>query len=141
MRKKLTLLILTFFPLMGLSQIKADDILGVWLTEVKDAKIEIYLKNRKYYGKVVWIKVPNDKNGQPIKDSNNPDATKKNQTILGMDILTGFFFKSNEWIDGNIYDPKNGEIYTCKLWLENGNLKVRGYVGWFYDTKTWTQVN
>ena len=138
--KKLILLFLFSVPQMAISQVEGNDIIGVWLTQVKDAKIEIYKKDQKYYGKVVWIKSPTDENGKPVLDAKNPDESKKKQTILGSNILTALVFKDGEWSDGKIYDPKNGETYDCKIWLENGDLKLRGYLGWFYDTKTWTKA-
>jgi uncharacterized protein (DUF2147 family) len=36
-----------------------EDILGVWLNQEKDAKIEIFKCGEKYCGKVVWLKDPN----------------------------------------------------------------------------------
>ena len=37
----------------------------------------------------------------------------------------------------SIMDPKKGTVYDCKLWIEGGNLKVRGYVLFIYRTQTW----
>ena len=50
----------------------------------------------------------------------------------------------NEWDDGTILDPKNGTVYDCKLWLDEDNsnqLKVRGYVAFFFRTQTWMRVS
>ena len=41
------------------------------------------------------------------------------------------------WSGGKILDPGNGKIYRCKIWLKDGELKVRGYFGPFYRTQTW----
>ena len=38
---------------------------------------------------------------------------------------------------GKIYNPKNGKTYKCSIWLDGANLKVRGYLGVFYETQTW----
>lgn len=137
--KNAALFLYVLMPFLGLSQTKADDILGVWLTQIEDAKVEIYKKENKYFGRVVWIAEPLDENGKPVVDKENPDPKRKNRPILKMDILTGFTFSGGEWTGGNIYDPKDGATYSCKLWLEGGTLKVRGYLGWLYDTKTWTK--
>lgn len=115
------------------------DILGVWLTESQDAKIKIYKSQNKYFGKVIWIKEPLDKDGKPVVDRNNPESALQKQPILGLSIITNMAYSNKEWSGGKIYDPKNGESYTCKLWLDDGKLKVRGYVGWFFDTKTWSK--
>ena len=39
--------------------------------------------------------------------------------------------------DGTILDPKKGEVYDCKIWVEDGKLQVRGYVMFLYRTQTW----
>ena len=48
--------------------------------------------------------------------------------------------EEGEWDDGTICDPKNGKIYGCKMWFEEGDpntLKVRGYWGFIYRTQEW----
>jgi uncharacterized protein (DUF2147 family) len=138
--KRLLFSLLFLCPFFGLSQVSADAVLGIWLTESKDGKVEIYKKNNKYYGKVIWIAKPNDKNGKPLTDANNPDASLQKRPILNMDIITDLIFDNGEWSEGKVYDPKSGDSYTCKIWLEDGKLNLRGYWGLFYDTKTWTKV-
>ncbi|MDX1350390.1 MAG: DUF2147 domain-containing protein [Putridiphycobacter sp.] len=133
-----TVLFVSSFCFGGQNQ---EAILGVWLTQLKDAKIQIYKKNNYYYGKVVWMKCPKDEAGRPIIDSKNPNKAMSNRTIMGIDIITKMTFKNNVWSGGEIYDPKSGDSYACKMWLENGQLKVRGYLGWLYDTKTWTRCS
>jgi uncharacterized protein (DUF2147 family) len=34
-------------------------------------------------------------------------------------------------------DPDDGKVYKSEVWLEDGKLKVRGYLGLFYRTQTW----
>jgi uncharacterized protein (DUF2147 family) len=43
----------------------------------------------------------------------------------------------DEWSGGKIFDPKKGKTYNCKIWLDDGELKVRGYAGPFFRTQTW----
>ena len=38
----------------------ADDIIGKWLNEDQDAHVQIYKENGKFYGKIVWLKEPNE---------------------------------------------------------------------------------
>jgi len=42
-----------------------------------------------------------------------------------------------EYSEGTILDPKNGKVYRCKIWIEEQDLKLRGYLGPFYRTETW----
>jgi len=126
------------------AQVKSDDIVGTWLTPGKEpAKILIYKSGEKYFGKIVWLKYP-EENGKPRLDNNNPDKARRNNQIIGLVILKGFQFDGvDEWEDGKIYDPENGKTYSCYLSLKDKTtLKVRGYVGisWFGRTETWTKT-
>lgn len=121
-----------------------DQIEGTWYNEEKTAKVWIYLaKNGKYYGKIIWLKEPNDANGNPKTDTKNPDASKRNEPILDMLILKGFEKDgSKEYDDGTIYDPKNGKTYSCVITYKGDKLSVRGYVGitLIGRTTTWTKA-
>ncbi len=109
---------------------KSDDIVGKWLNPSGEGQIEIYKKGDKYFGKLVWIKEPNDENGKPKTDIQNPNASLKNKPVLGIELLKGFVFEDNRWTDGSIYDPKSGKTYSCNLTLKDNNrLNVRGYIG------------
>jgi uncharacterized protein (DUF2147 family) len=102
----------------------ADSVVGTWLTAGKDAKIDIYRCGDRYCGKLSWLKNPDD------LDTKNPDPARRNDKLLGKDILHGFVFKGDEWVKGKIYDPDSGDTYSCKMWLEgNDVLKVKGYIG------------
>lgn len=121
---------------------QTDAIVGKWLTQNKEAKIEIYKSNDTYYGKIIWLKDPNDpKTGRPMIDSKNKDKSKRSLPILGSKILRGFKYAKGEYVNGSVYDGRSGKIYTGKLWLENNNkLKMRGYLGVFYKTEIWKRI-
>ena len=128
-----------------LAQTKADDIVGIWLTNSKElAKIQIYKSGDYYFGKIVWLKNPTE-NGKSKVDSQNPDKSKQNQPIVGLIILKEFKFDNgyDEWKNGKIYDPENGKTYSCYMSLNDRNtLRVRGYVGIFLfgRTEKWTKT-
>jgi len=127
-----------------------EDILGVWLTEGKDAKIEIYKCGDKYCGKIVWSKetnYPADSKdgtpGTPVLDRNNPKPKLRNVPLIGLQILYNFTYAGdNEWTGGKIYNPDNGRTYSAKMRLVSANqLKVRDYIGisLIGGTETWTK--
>ena len=35
----------------------------------------------------------------------------------------------------------DGKTYKAEIWVEDGKLKVRGYLGFFYKTQTWLRGN
>ncbi len=147
MKKRIAFLFFqTFlFSTMALSQNKADDIVGVWLTSGKEpAKIQIYRSGEKFYGKITWLQNP-IKDGKQRTDRNNPDKAKQNNPIIGLTILTGFKFDGDdEWKGGDIYDPESGKTYSCYLTFKYKNtLKIRGYIGvsLFGRTEIWIRTN
>jgi uncharacterized protein (DUF2147 family) len=146
MKQALSTLILFFLLSSNATnaQRKADDIIGTWQTAgVEPARIQIYRVGDKYHGKISWLKKPTD-NGKVRVDANNPDNTKRNQPIIGLVILKNFKFDGDdEWVDGTIYDPKNGKTYSCYIYLKTKDiLKARGYIGFSMlgRTETWTRV-
>jgi len=141
MKRFFCLTILSFLTTTIFAQ--ADKILGTWLTEDKEAHIKIYKSNDLYYGKIVWLKEPNNpKTETAWLDEQNKDESKRKLPLLGANMLWDFMHRNNEYVKGSVYDSRNGAIYSGKLWLENPNtLKMRGYWGFFYSTETWTKLN
>ncbi len=149
MTKMKTTLALFIALLMGMNLIaqsfKADDVLGIWYNEEKDAKVKIYEENGKYFGKVVWLEEPNEPDtGLPKLDDENPDEEMQKRPIMGLMLVKDFVFDGDDvWDDGEIYDPKSGNTYSCYLKFEDENkLKVRGYIGisWIGRTTYWTRT-
>lgn len=134
--KEITLL-LSFILIV--SAINAQSIVGKWKTiddETGKEKsvVEIYKKGDKFYGKIIDIIDASKRNN---KCNLCPDS-RKDQPILGMEIIKDLEQDGDEFEDGTILDPKNGKIYDCKIWLEDKNtLNVRGYVAFFFRTQTW----
>ncbi|MEZ5015937.1 MAG: DUF2147 domain-containing protein [Flavipsychrobacter sp.] len=122
-----------------------DPIEGVWYSEDSSAKIKIYLaKNQKFYGKIIWLKNPNEEDGTPKVDDKNPDKSKRSEPILNMLILKSFEKDGDkEYEDGTIYDPKSGKTYSCTITHKGNSLKVRGYIGISLIGRTaiWTKAD
>jgi len=127
-----------------------DDILGVWNNEEKDAKIEIFKCGERYCGKIVWLREPDypagsteGKAGTPKLDHNNPDPALKTKPVIGLRIVREFTYSGDSrWIDGTVYDPKNGKLYSGKMTLVSAfRLDLRGFIGisLIGRTTTWTR--
>ena len=130
MSKKLSLLFVFAICALSVFAQKKDDVLGKWVNPSGEGQIEIYKKGDKYFGKLAWIKEPNDEKGKPKTDVKNPNADLRSKPLLGLEILKDFVFEDGKWTDGTIYDPKTGKTYSCNLNIKNdGQLNIRGYVG------------
>jgi uncharacterized protein (DUF2147 family) len=121
---------------------QADQVLGQWLSEEKDGKIEIYKNGDKYFGKLVWAARMYEADGKTLrKDEKNPDLGLKNRNLKDLVILTNFMYDDGVYSDGKIYDPKTGKTYSCKMTVNGNQLSIRGYVGisLFGRTTVWTR--
>jgi len=141
MKTLLSFTALILFSLLSFSQ----TVEGNWKTyddETGDleSEVKIYKKDGKIYGKI--IKIYKVKNGETNPVCELCPGQRKNKHVIGMNIITGLSKDGGEWYgDESILDPNNGELYDCKIWLENNNkLAVRGYLGWFFRTQYWVRV-
>ena len=86
-----------------------------------------------------------------LKKDAKPDAVceectdeRKGKPIAGLEIIRGG--KKGEgkdvWEGGKILDPENGKEYRASFTPIDGGkkLEVRGYLGPFWRTQTWTRV-
>ncbi len=128
MKKIIFSMALALFSLTAYSQ----SIMGKWYTEEGDAQVEIYESNGKINGKIVWLE-----KGPETKDTHNPDKKLQSRKLMGVNILSGLTKKKDKWEGGRIYNPHNGKDYKCSIWPEGDKLKVRGYIGFLYETQTW----
>lgn len=106
--------------------------LGRWTTIDDDGKtatsvVEIQARGKKLHGKIVQLINPKEKDPRCTKC----EGKRKNQPIVGMEIMWGLERDGDEWSGGYILDPDNGEEYRCYIEVVEGGkrLKVRGYVG------------
>lgn len=125
-------------PPLPLCAANADDVLGAWLNEEKDAKIEIFRCGEKYCGKIVWLKEPDYPEGSkdgvpgtPKTDHHHPDPALRQTPIIGLQIVHDFVFAGDSiWKEGRVYDPKNGKTYKGKMTLVSPReLRLRGFIG------------
>ncbi len=122
----------------------AQSLTGTWWNQEKSAHIEIYENNGVFFGKIVWLKEPNDEAGKPKTDPLNPVAKLRTRSRLGMVVLAGLKADGKDfWSGGTIYDPKSGKTYSLQATLnKTGVLDLRGFLGisLIGKTQTWTRV-
>lgn len=124
---------------------KAQSCVGVWVTiddktGKKKSKVELYKKDEKLYGKITYLYPREGREDNPKCKKCSDD--RKDQPLVGLQIVRGLKWDGGEWEDGTIVDPENGKVYTCAIWIDRDDftkLHVRGYVGPFYRTQTWVK--
>lgn len=124
----------------------AQSCIGKWVTiddetGKKKSIVELYKNDGKLYGKITYL-FPREGREPNAKCTKCTDD-RKDQPLVGLQIVRGCKWNGSSWESGTIVDPENGKIYTVKMWLEPGNanyLNVRGYIGPFYRTQKWVKA-
>jgi uncharacterized protein (DUF2147 family) len=143
MKKYLCLIILSICFLSAYAATDPDDILGVWSNSKNTGHLSIFKDKGKYYGKLIWLTQPNDKEGKAKVDKNNPDPQVRHKPLLGLLMLKDFKYKNEEWVDGKIYNPDDGKEYKAYIRLKDAKtMLVRGYIGfsWIGKTETFQRI-
>jgi uncharacterized protein (DUF2147 family) len=123
--------------------VAADPIVGKWNTvDEKSGKVvsevEVYDQGGKIFGKITGLTDPSDAQGKP-KTCTKCQGADKDKPIVGLVILKDLSASGDRYKGGTITDPEDGKVYRSELWVEDGKLKVRGYLGPFYRTQTWVK--
>jgi uncharacterized protein (DUF2147 family) len=141
---RLTVFSLCVIGLVGLAGAvpaqTGSSVRGRWLTQDQKGVVEIFgCGQDTMCGNLVWLKPDPAKPG-PARDEHNPDPNRRNRPLCDLTILYGFKQSDPGLWSGYIYSPEDGEVYTANMHVEDGKLKLRGYVGipLLGQTQTWT---
>ena len=121
----------------------AESPVGKWKT-VDDktgkvvSEVEVYEQGGKLFGKIVGLTEPNDKAGKS-KTCTHCTGADKDKPIVGLVIIRDLAASGDRYKGGTILDPEDGKVYKAEIWVEDGKLKVRGYIGFLYKTQTWVK--
>ncbi|HEX3758958.1 MAG TPA: DUF2147 domain-containing protein [Kofleriaceae bacterium] len=115
-----------------------DAIVGEWWTEGNEGRIRfVRSADATYSGILVGGK-------DPGPDVNNKDPALRSRPLLGTVLVWHLRPDDGEYVDGYVYNPRNGETYRMKAELTGKTtLKVRGYLGisLLGQSQTWTRAN
>jgi uncharacterized protein (DUF2147 family) len=115
-----------------------DAILGEWWTEGKEGRFRFV---RGPDGTYSGILVGGDR---PGTDVNNKDPALRGRSLLGAVLIWHLRPDDGEYVDGYVYNPRNGETYRMKAELTGKTtLKIRGYLGisLLGQSQVWTRAN
>ncbi len=118
---------------------KADDIIGKYHLPNK-LDVRIYKLGNKYYGKIVALN--GFENGQTT-DINNDDEGSRQEPLIGMVIIKGLEFNSEdkEWINGKMYGPEKGMFFNLQVTeMREKEIEVVGSKYFFWHTLVWKKI-
>lgn len=129
--------------MLATAALYAQDVVGKWKLEDGTAIVEVYKQGDVFNGKIVWLENPNEPDGTPAKDTENPDPKLRSRQLINLNMLSGLKKNGTEYSGGTIYDPGNGKTYNCSMKVEGDVLKVRGSLdkkGLLGRTMDWFRV-
>lgn len=142
------LVIMMGIYLLGMSFAYADTLSPVGLWQTVDDKtgeprslIRIQVVNDELTATIEKGLLPTDTEDAVCEKCKDD---RKDQPLIGMNIVRGLTKNGDEYDGGTILDPDNGKVYKCKMQLDDtGNrLEVRGYIGiaLIGRSQTWLRV-
>jgi uncharacterized protein (DUF2147 family) len=142
--KRVTSLVLAAVLIGAAPAVAAESPVGNWNTvDEKSGKVrsvvEVYEQGGKIFARITGLTEPTDAQGKP-RTCTACQGDDKNRPIVGLVIMKGLSASGDRYKGGTILDPDDGKVYKAEAWVEDGKLKVRGYLGVFYRTQTWLRA-
>jgi uncharacterized protein (DUF2147 family) len=120
----------------------AADPTGIWLSQDGDVKMKVARCGEAVCSTIFWLKEPNDKNGKPKTDQNNPDTSKRSRPIIGSPIILPMKADGADKWSGQVYNAEDGKTYSGSFALSGASkADLKGCVAFICKTKTWTRSN
>tara|TARA_B110000444_G_scaffold246650_1_gene268410 strand:+ start:287 stop:721 length:435 start_codon:yes stop_codon:yes gene_type:complete len=143
MKKVYSIISLSLISLSLVYGQEAEDILGLWANEDSTQIVQVMKQGNVFVGKLTNLK--GDNSGS-LLDLENPEIGKKSSTLIGLDVWIDFVYNEarHNWVDGKIYNFKNGNSYNGKIQIDEDALKLTGHYGFFFflaKTQDWTRVH
>jgi len=117
--------------LTSVAMADAQEIAGTYVNETGRTKVQISECNVGVCGTIVWM-------SKPVNDVNNPDASKRDRSVVGIQAVTLKETGSGTYA-GTLYDPESGKTYSGKAKLLGDAVELSGCVmgGLICKSSTW----
>ena len=121
---KLTTFLIIILTSFSFAQ-QANDIIGKYRLP-NNLDVEIFEKEGKFMGKIIALS--GHENGTKM-DVNNPDKSKRNDSLIGKVIIENLEYnkEEKEWINGKMYGPEKGLVFNLKITkIKQNEIEVVG---------------
>ena len=145
MRLILLLLLTAVSPGLLAATANLSSPVGLWApTDAKGRPlglIRIFERDGAFYGRIEPSSPTDDFSARCTRCTDD----RKDQPIIGLVIMRHLKLKDDQYVGGDILDPRTGGVYGCKFYLIDGGrkLRMRGYLGvsLLGHTQTWVRVH
>jgi uncharacterized protein (DUF2147 family) len=106
-------------------------IVGTYVNESGGTKVRLSECEAGICGTIVWMK-------NPVNDVNNPDASKHDRPVVGLQAVTLKSTGSGSYT-GSLYDTESGKTYAGKAKFSEASVQLSGCVlgGLLCKSQTW----
>ncbi len=115
---------------------------GFWYTEKHEGIVELYPCDDSICGRFHWLE--DDSPDNISRDSRNPDPTRQDRPLCGLQFMGGFALVENGRFGGGwIYSPEHGSVFSASMsQIDHDTLSLRGYilVPLLGETQTWQRA-
>ena len=118
----------------------AADLEGTWMSG--DTHVRMSPCGGAMCGKIVWLRHPLDGSGKPRNDTLNPDASKRQRPMLGLQVASLKLDKTGSW-SGTVYNADEGKSFNVSVKVDNEKqATLKGCVlGVVCKNVAWTRVD
>ncbi len=142
------ILILVFTAMASIVSAATADLsspVGLWAPTDGEGRplglIRIFEQGGAFYGRIEPSSPADDFSARCTRCTGD----RKDQPIIGLVIMRHLKLQNDEYVGGDILDPRTGGVYGCEFRLTDGGrkLRMRGYLGvpLLGRTQTWVRVD
>jgi len=111
-----------------------------WVMENGKVTVQVSSCGDALCGRIVALKKPLDKHGNPKLDKDNPDPALRNRPVIGLTLFTSMKQTGNNQWEGRIYVPDDGNTYDAMVYVSGGIMKVKGCVVVLCKSKKFVRI-
>jgi len=113
---------------------------GFWVTPNFSSIVEVSDCNDSLCAEIAWLWRVSIA-GRQLLDEKNPDSSKRNQSLIGMQLFRQFKPDGNAW-RGRIYNPEDGRSYRASIkQISPDVLFLKGCWGPFCRSQRWRRLS
>jgi len=69
------------------------------------------------------------------------DPSRVRRGAIGSEMLRNFSWRSDAWVDGEVFNPEDGRTYSGSIRPDGDLLRLRGCAGPFCQTQVWRRLS
>ena len=120
---------------------RAEDPTGTWVMDNGKITVRLMACGEDICGKIVAMKKPLDKQGNPKRDKHNPDPALRGRPVIGLTILAHMKQDGEKTWEGEIYNPDDGNTYASSMKLDGERIRVKGCFVFICEKMTFNRVD